>query len=146
MIFGILKFPFEVAEFFQIVTSEYGHYVFKGSFTGIPIGFLLGFWDMVRNRQNQISLLRLAGNFFWCIPIGFLLSVVNSFLFDALSSFWVNNNSFPPDWFTISSYLAVGIPNFTAIIWAAIRSITTDDVLTPRVLRDKLRRSSRIIT
>ena len=34
--------------------------------------------------------------------------------------------------------------NFTAIFWAAIRSIQTDDILTPRVLRGKLRYSSRL--
>ena len=41
-------------------------------------------------------------------------------------------------------WLGTLLLNFTAIIWAAIRSITTDDVFTPRVLRDKLRERARL--
>ena len=109
---------------------------------GLFVGLLLALWDLLRNRHDQSSVARLPGNFFWIVvytvPFVIANGVVYIFLSHLMPLFNIDS------WMAMLTFWNFLLLNLTAITWAAIRSITTGDVLTPRVLRDKLRERSRL--
>ncbi len=115
----------------------------QGIFIGAIVGFGFSIWDFTFNKSDEDAEDRLGLNLFWCSLYTSLIVAINIGVFHAL---FVN----VPDIFYRYERLqtlpvvSATLLNFTAIIWAAIRSITTDDVLTPRVLRAKLRERSRL--
>lgn len=105
---------------------------------GLFVGLAFAIWDLMRNKRDESAAVRLHKNLFYCGFYALCLSVANASLglliFSALPT-----GSPLISLFVWLQFSGAVIFNLTAIFWAAIRSITTDDVLTPRVLRDKLR-------
>ena len=124
--------------------------VFLGSYpVGAPIGAFVGcaltLWDVIRNRRDATAARRLAANLAWCLFYAALLLGFNGAIIATISFFhYAPQKLRPPEPFIFIPILSVPVINLTAILWAAIRSITTDDVLTPRVLREKLRERARL--
>lgn len=115
-----------------------------GLITGFILGFLLAAWDFIRNpRSNKLSSF-LIFNLLFCIAFGFILTTFNMALMYGVSLYYAKLKIKPPTLFLIWPFFSAAVLNFTAIMWAAIRSITTDDILTPRVLLAKLRDRSRL--
>ena len=113
-----------------------------GLMVGVFSGVALAAWDMLRNRRDESSLARLGGNLFWCGCYALLLNLINGAL-SALAS--IQAPATPPaTWILMLPFISAALVGITAILWSVIRSITTDDALTPRVLRDKLRERSRL--
>ncbi len=102
------------------------------------MGVVLAVWDRIFNRLANKKVL-LSQNLFWCLFYALLFSIPNH----ALGLIYLYGYTSIRIFGTLP-LISLLLLNFTAILWAAIRSITTDDILTPRVLRDKLRRSSRL--
>ena len=117
-----------------------------GAIASAVFGGVLALWDLVRNRRDLTAANRLAVNLAWCLFYAVLFIGANGVLVAAIALSYAQQKTAPPQMFTYWPFLSAALINFTAILWAAIRSIQTDDVLTPRVLREKLRRSSRAIT
>ncbi len=118
--------------------------VFLSSYTtgiifGITVGLVLAIWNKVRNVAGDKKLI-LPQNIFWCFFYALLFSIPNHII-GLLYLYGYTTIKF----FGVLPLIALFLLNLTAILWAAIRSITTDDVLTPRVLRAKLRERARLI-
>lgn len=114
---------------------------------GISIGLLggitLAIWDLLRNRHKERSLILLLPNLLWCNFYVLIINIINAGIF-ALLTTQITFGSPSLQWILKLPFASAALLNFTAILWAAIRSITTKDILTPRVLRDKLRERSRL--
>ena len=124
------------------INSIVQHTFVPSLFVGVMAGAIIAGWDTWRNRRDQSSTVRLLPNLFWCGGYAFLLFVANSSL--AFLSFRYGPSG-PLKFFDqVFPLFGIIIPNAMAIAWAAIRSVTTKDVLTPRVLRDKLRERARV--
>lgn len=145
-VFPVGPFPgiFGLAKDVFAATMPYGVAV------GAAMGIGLAVCDKVRNRNRYNSAQLLLANLFWCLLYATLIAAINCALCAVTLLLTIDFTQFP---FAGSSpllrllagiFVLHSVSNFTAILWAAIRAITTDDVLTPRVLRDKLRRSSRL--
>ena len=115
---------------------------------GLGVGFILGIglavgdWFRPKNLvQNSNADLRLIPNLFWCGLYVLLVNAINTAIFYAL----VSRNPHIETIYALglARFAMPGILNLAAILWAALRSIRTDDVLTPRVLLPKLRRQTR---
>ncbi len=116
-----------------------------GAMIGAFVGLGMGLWDLLRNRTNQSATTRVIANLFWCSCYALTLILANR-VFAQIALLFNNSNSAGSIRSGIMLFWWLGtlLLNFTAIIWAAIRSITTNDILTPRVLRDKLRERARL--
>lgn len=121
----------------QLATIFLSSY-WRGAIFGIIVGVVLAVWDRIFNRLANKKVL-LSQNLFWCLFYALLFSIPNH----ALGLIYLYGYTSIRIFGTLP-LISLLLLNFTAILWAAIRSITTDDILTPRVLRDKLRRSSRL--
>ena len=82
---------------------------------------------------------RLLKNFSWCLGYALLLSIPNH----AIGVMALYDYIFDTRLMVLPLFSVI-LFDFTAILWAAIRSITTNDVLTPRVLRAKLRQRAQL--
>ena len=119
------------------------NYGFAQQVLGLLTGLALAIWDLLRNKDDQSSLKRLLPNFLYCGFYAFCLCFANASL--GLLTLSVLKNGSPLISVVVAlQFLGAFAFNFTAFFWAAIRSITTDDVLTPLVLRDKLRERARL--
>lgn len=145
-VFPVGPFPsiFDLAKDVFEATMPYGVAV------GIAAGIGLAVWDQVRNRDRQNSEQLLLANLFWCLFYASLIVAINCAIcavtllltFD-FTRFNLNRSPLLMGLLT-AVFIVHTLLNFTAILWAAIRSITTDDVLTPRVLQGKLREHARL--
>lgn len=121
-----------------------------GVAAGATAGIGFAFWDKVRNRDRQNSTQLLLANLFWCLFYASLVIAINCAICAVTLLLTFDFTRFNLDRSPLLMGLLTAVfvlhtlLNFTAILWAAIRSITTDDVLTPRVLRNKLRERSRL--
>lgn len=119
------------------------HTLFYALFLGALIGLSLATWDLLRNRHDQSSTQRLIANSLCCMGYAFLFMLTNAAFYTAATRLQpniINVNS----WIASSLVFSLLFINFTAILWAVIRSITTGDVLTPHVLLRKLRQRTRL--
>ena len=108
---------------------------------GAAFGLALTIWDLLRNRRDQNAATRLVANLFWCGCYGLTLGLFNALLVVAILYFFPQTAT----WLLgMNSWVNVAVPNLAAILWAAIRSVTTKDILTPRVLGGKLRQRARL--
>lgn len=114
----------------------------SGSVAGIVAGLGLAIWDLLRNRRDQSAITRLLPNLFWCGCYALLLIAVNGVLFTLGTSQLPLGQA--ANWVVPLPFLGAAVLNLTAIFWGAIHSITTKDVLTPRVWGDKLRVRARL--
>ena len=110
---------------------------------GIAVGILFTLWDKIRN-QHLLATQNLLPNLFWCLLYASSINAINCLISNFALGFGRGSQRYyppPHDIFTVTKAVIWGalLLNFIAILWAAIRSIQTDDVLTPRVLRGKLR-------
>lgn len=128
-----------LSKFWPIVLIVWNVTRFYGLGIGVTSGLGLSIYDWFRNRleTKQPTKLHLISNLFWCGLYALIINIVNLAFFYALYVV-MGVNLFA--WFLS---LSLAFLNLAAILWAAIRSITTNDVLTPRVLREKLRRQTR---
>ena len=122
-----------------------------GLIVGATSGIYFAFWDRMRNGRNETTTERLPANLFWCLLYATFITALDCTISNLLLHFNPTLIQYPggPLWLWITwliRFTAVGalLLNFTAILWAAIRSIQTDDVLTPRVLLAKLRERARL--
>jgi len=113
---------------------------------GSGLGLIAGSFDKSVNGRRGRGGGQLVGNVAWCLLYAHVFIVVNG-----LTAFCWLSKDFP--FGNVSSIvaaidiLAVYLPLFlwlVAILWATIRTITTDDVLSPRVLLGKLKRSTQL--
>ena len=114
-----------------------------GFWIGLLLGVALSCGDILHNRHNEEACSRLISNVLWCGCYAILINLTNAMLNTIILS-QLSIGVTPGDWILTLPIFGVALLNFTAIIWASIRSITTDDILTPRVLRDKLRERARL--
>lgn len=114
-----------------------------GFSVGLVLGIVLSCWDIFRNCRSEKAYSRLLANIMWFGCYAILINLMNA-ISNALALFLFANRATPADWILMTPIFGVALINFAAILWAAIRSITTDDILTPHVLRDKLRERSRL--
>ncbi len=115
-----------------------------GATVGAVVGCALASWDIIRNRREATAARRLTTNLAWCLFYAALLLGFNGAIIAAISFFYyAPQKSMPPQPFIFTPILSIPIINFIAVMWAAIRSIQTDDILTPRVLLAKLRERAR---
>ncbi|RYG55640.1 OmpA family protein [bacterium] len=118
-----------------------------GAVFGVLLGFGLVLFDWFRNGARAPSgdslMSRLILNLWWCGVYAFVVTALNSLLFwSAFSAFTLS-----PQLFSVRllPLLLATIFGLIAVLWASIRSInSTTDVLSPRVLSLKLKRSARI--
>ena len=116
----------------------------NGLIIGLLLGIALAIWDLLRNRRIDAAATRLILNTLWCWFYATALILFNSLLAFLTSYYFAQIGSKPATLILVLPFVSAGLLNLTAILWATIRSITTDDILTPRVLRDKLRQRSRL--
>ena len=109
---------------------------------GLLAGFVFAIWDLIRNKNDCSSVKRLPLNLLYCGFYAFCLCIANASLGLLILSALKSGSPIIPIVVALQ-FLGAFAFNFTAILWAAIRSITTDDVLTPRVLRAKIRERAR---
>ena len=113
----------------------------QGLAAGVAFGLASAFWDLLRNRRDQSAATRLFANLFWCGCYGLILGLFNALLIVVILYFFPATITWL---YGMTSWVNVAVPNLAAIVWATIRSVTTKDVLTPRVLRSKLRERARL--
>jgi len=111
---------------------------------GVVVGVLLGVLNFKRVQSLHTCFI---GNLRWCLLWALLLTEVNVALIH-LFGYLHPSSMFArvlwrEDVLTIGWFLAL-LFNFSAVAWATIRTITTDDVLSPRVLAQKVRRSVKL--
>jgi hypothetical protein len=120
---------------------------FYGAFFGALMGLGMALFDWLRNGahpQSKDSLMsRLILNLWWCGAYAFVVTALNSLLF------WFTFSAFTlsPQLFSVRllPLLLAAIFGLSAVLWASVRSINnTTDVLSPRVLSRKLKRSAHI--
>lgn len=108
-----------------------------GAGVGALLGLVAGVFDVVRNRARPRSGSQLLENVAWCLLYAHAVIAVNV----ALVSWWLLHSGMRIGPLGLTVWLP-GALWLLALTWATIRTIATDDVLTPRVLLLKLRRSS----
>ena len=141
----------------------------RGTFAGVPVGHQIwGAWiitapygfvggivlclgavgfDALRNgRRGTGAALRVGSNLFWCLLYATVLIILNDALFFLL---WKQSGilllGFSLSWTAVVPFALCVLFNIVSVLWAITRSITTTDVLTPRVLGAKLRRSVKMM-
>lgn len=111
---------------------------------GIVAGIVAG---LLNFRRVQSNTTRFIGNLRWCLLWALLLTEFNVALIHLFGYFHPSNMFarilWREDVLTIGWFLAL-LFNFSAVTWATIRTISTDDVLWPRVLLRKLKRSTQL--
>jgi hypothetical protein len=115
---------------------------------GLVLGLGLALFDWFHKPHRAAGKIAssLLANLWWC---GFYITAINAFNTAVSLAVIKARPAAPPlnsgsRWEVLLLLLAIAILNFSAIMWAAIRSITADDVISPRVLRNKLKRSATI--
>ncbi len=122
----------------RIATNFLTSYL-PGFVFGLVAGLALTFWYWPRIQSKDRMDAHFWKNIFWCLCYACLPSIPNCIIgVMALYDYIFDTR------LTVLPFISIILFNFTAIVWAAIRSITTNDVLTPRVLRDKLRQRARL--
>ncbi len=108
---------------------------------GVLLGVGLALFDLLRNRHRPGSEMAssLLGNLWWCGLYVTAINALNTLLCLGVAKAFPGPHAWSKQ--TIVPLFMVGILNLSAVLWASIRSITSGDVLSPGVLRDKLRRS-----
>ena len=126
---------------FQIygLTDDVVPYAFMG---GLWFGCGLAMWDKLRNRHDQSSTTRLTLNLWWCGTYALVLNALTG----AISASIFNQIAVGTDLWWVFGVPLVQVTTFNcaAILWAAIRSVTANDVLSPRVLLAKTREWTRV--
>ncbi len=135
-------------EFWNGCIETLMRFIPNGTVAGFAIGIGIALWDAILNRRDKNGHHRLLPNLFWCVCYLSLFIAVNAVVIAIMLSYnkpsFATGSNSPEDLAPAIFVWGTFLLNFTAIAWAAIRSITTDDVLTPRVLRDKLRERARL--
>lgn len=106
---------------------------------GVALGLVAGTVDSLRNGRTRRGARELVGNVAWCLLYAHVFIAVN-----ALPSAWVSSRLGLASPVVIFLALAPFLLGLIAIAWATIRTISTDDVLSPRVLMGKLKRSTQL--
>lgn len=119
-----------------------------GSLLGLFMGAYAAWSEMLRfgtrDRSGWNAAGRLMSNGWW---VGFYSLIAN---IGTLALAWtllkagVLSGTIFRFWFPAFFFLPFGVVNFSAILWAAMRTASTDDVLSPRVLLAKLQRSTQV--
>jgi len=118
---------------------------------GALFGFGVALWDWLHNRrrdpQGWKTSARLIGNSIWCGVYALAVMVMTDALLIAL----LKAEGVPKTLSSAQEALFIVWPTTAAIgmllsatLWATIRTITTDDVLSPRVLVGKMRHSVKL--
>ena len=112
------------------------------AFYGVPIGVVLGLaasgcWMLRRGRGDWAGAARFGPNLRWCLALAFLVGAVNDVLF-----FVVLERGSPGYWAAYFPFALAVVLNLVALACATIRTITTDDVLSPRSVLAKMRHSA----
>lgn len=127
----------------QLAIAFYATWL-NGLTIGIFSGVALAIWDLLRNHRVDDAATQLIPNTFWCWFYATILILFNALATFLISSYYVKIGVKPAIEILVLPFASAALLNLTALLWAAIRSITTDDVLTPRVLRQKLRQRARL--
>lgn len=113
-----------------------------GGAAGAVCGLIAGGFDLVRNGRGAPNKAQLAKNIAWCLLYAHAFIVVDM----GLVGLWVwrvGMGSPDAEW----AFLFVFLPALlwlVAIAWGTVRTICSNDVLIPRVLGAKLKRSARV--
>lgn len=117
--------------------------------TVLGVALATGDWALHRRRDRSggKTSTRLIGNVIWCGLYALSVLVINDLLLiTVLKTMGVPVTLSPAQetlFIAFPAVVTVGV-NLAAVLWAAIRTTRADDVLSPRVLRDKLRRSTQL--
>lgn len=119
---------------------------------GVAVGVVLGlvasgFCVVRRGRAGSTYAKRFELNLRWCLAFAFLVIGVNDLVFWGIGQAMGGMAAFTggPLRAALLFPLAVStVLNLVAVVWATTHTITSDDVLTLRVLMGKLRRSARL--
>ena len=133
-----------VPHFYGIMIGLMQRVIYPGFMLGFIAGAILSALAWIYKREDTLICWRFAANFFWFFCYGTLLILSNVGTIHLIQLRYIQLGIQVPTMFTSSAFMLCLVINTVAVIYAAIRSITNDDVLTPRVLRNKLRRSSRL--
>lgn len=117
---------------------------------GVLVGFVMGLITigvclLRRGRAGSTHAKRFELNLRWCLIMALSLIVINDALFFSVgkTTGWPSPGT--SSWLiALAPMILAGIFNFVAVVWAIVRTIGSDDILTPRVLMAKLRRSVRV--
>jgi len=118
---------------------------------GALFGFGIALWDWLNSRRRDLqgwkTSARLIGNSIWCGVYALTVMVMTDALLIALLKALGIPKTLSPAQEALfmiwPATAAIGLL-LSATLWATIRTITTDDILTPRVLGTKLRRSLKL--
>ena len=123
---------------------------YSGS-AGFVVGVSVAVFDWWRNgRRDRMGIYATAAllpNIGWCLVYAGCLSLLNGLVFYGILLLirifypWSILWSLPLDELT---FALIALLNVCAVLWGSVRSVTSEDVLTPPLLRAKLKRSSRL--
>lgn len=107
-----------------------------GLVVGALVGAGFGAWDAVRNGRAPRDKSQLVKNLAWCLLYAHAFILVDMLLAYA----WFTRGS-PGFALTPLTAFLPALFCLVAILWGTIRTVTTNEVLSPRVLGAKLKRS-----
>jgi hypothetical protein len=118
-----------------------------GALMGVGIGIATASSDylkhLTQDRSGITGANRLVGNLLWVGIYAGVLNLINAALVVVIVRSFV-----PPliarFWMPAIPFLLFGLANLATISWAATRTAQTNDVLSPRLLLAKLRRSTQL--
>ena len=116
----------------------------------VPVGIVMGLIAVGvclsrHGRDGSTHAKRFELNLRWCLILALLLIAFNDAVFYVAAKVinWTpRTSSLLVAFFPL---ILAGVFNFVAVMWAIARTISSEDVLTPRVLMEKVRRSSRLM-
>lgn len=106
---------------------------------GALVGAGFGAWDAARNGRAPRDKSQLGKNLAWCLLYAHAFIVVDMLLAYA----WFTRGSPGVALTPVTAFLPA-LFCLVAVLWGTIRTVTTGDVLSPRVLGAKLRRSASV--
>lgn len=120
-----------------------------GAALGVLWGSIVTVWNFGRNRlreQHLPSTKLLLPNLFWCGIYVSLLVISGAFVFAWIESKFDDRTLPLLLWLESALACLPFVANTSSIIWATTRTVTQTDVLTPRVIVGKWKRSSTLET
>jgi len=121
---------------------------FFGFFLGCVAGLYAAWCEQLRwgksDRSGLLAAQRLVRNGLWLGIYALIPNIGMVLLAFGLVSAGVMSRTALGFYFPGFFFLGFGGVNFAAIVWAVMRTVTCDDVLTPRVLMGKMRYSLKL--
>lgn len=121
---------------------------FFGFLLGCVVGLYVAWCEQLRWRKSDRSGLlaarRLVKNGLWLSIYALIPNTATLLVVFGLVSAGIMSRTALGFYFPGFFFLGFGGVNFAAIVWAVMRTVACDDVLSPRVLLQKIKRSTQL--